>query len=231
MKKTVMFCLVLSTVLLAACQQTKKATAQSSKSAESSIAVTKESSSKASSESSTTNSTTSSSTSSTTTNSTSSTDTSSSTATETTTVSNLLWSADKSNQLASFMASWGQTMGQSYQAYGPGNNVNLYGLQLPDGVLNHMNGWQATVANTPISLTWSENGEVPSGYGLVAVYSDTQTQSGQKTRHVYFFTIEGGTPKVLVTSQNQGNPNNYLELRETDNQELKNGFSQIVTGQ
>lgn len=223
MKKTVMFCLVLSTVLLAACQQTKKATAQSSKAAESSIAVTKESSSKASSKSSTTSSTT--------TNSTSSTDTSSSTATETTTVSNLLWSADKSNQLASLMASWGQTMGQSYQAYGPGNNVNLYGLQLPDGVLNHMNGWQATVANTPISLTWSENGEVPSGYGLVAVYSDAQTQSGQKTRHVYFFTIEGGTPKVLVTSQNQGNPNNYLELRGTDNQELKNGFSQIVTGQ
>ncbi|WP_240672954.1 DUF4767 domain-containing protein [Enterococcus durans] len=35
----------------------------------------------------------------------------------------------------------------------------------------------------------------------------------------------------MVTSQNQGNPNNYLELRETDNQELKNGFSQIVTGQ
>lgn len=223
MKKTVMFCLVLSTVLLAACQQTKKATAQSSKAAESSIAVTKESSSKASSKSSTISSTT--------TNSTSSPDTSSSTATETTTVSNLLWSADKSNQLASFMASWGQTMGQNYQAYGPGNNVNLYGLQLPDGVLNHMNGWQATVANTPISLTWSENGEVPSGYGLVAVYSDAQTQSGQKTRHVYFFTIEGGTPKVLVTSQNQGNPNNYLELRETDNQELKNGFSQIVTGQ
>lgn len=215
MKKTVMFCLVLSTVLLAACQQTKKATAQSSKAAESSIAVTKESSSKASTTSSTT----------------SSTDTSSSTATETTTVSNLLWSAYKSNQLASLMASWGQTMGQSYQAYGPGNNINLYGLQLPDGVLNHMNGWQATVANTPISLTWSENGEVPSGYGLVAVYSDAQTQSGQKTRHVYFFTIEGGTPKVLVTSQNQGNPNNYLELRETDNQELKNGFSQIVTGQ
>lgn len=223
MKKTMVFCLVLSTVLLAACQQTKKATAQSSKAAESSIAVTKESSSKASSKSSTTSSTT--------TNSTSSTDTSSSTATETTTVSNLLWSADKSNQLASFMASWGQTMGQNYQAYGPGNNVNLYGLQLPDGVLNHMNGWQATVANTPISLTWSENGEVPSGYGLVAVYSDAQTQSGQKTRHVYFFTIEGGTSKVLVTSQNQGNPNNYLELRETDNQELKNGFSQIVTGQ
>ena len=223
MKKTMVFCLVLSTVLLAACQQTKKATAQSSKAAESSIAVTKESSSKASSKSSTTSSTT--------TNSTSSTDTSSSTATETTTVSNLLWSADKSNQLASLMASWGQTMGQSYQAYGPGNNVNLYGLQLPDGVLNHMNGWQATVANTPISLTWSENGEVPSGYGLVAVYSDAQTQSGQKTRHVYFFTIEGGTPKVLVTSQNQGNPNNYLELRKTDNQELKNGFSQIVTGQ
>lgn len=222
MKKMVMFCLVLSTVLLAACQQTKKATAQSSKVAESNIAVTKESSSKTSSENSTTSSTT--------TNSTSSTDTSSSTATETPTVSTVLWSADKSNQLASFMASWGQTMGQTYQAYGPGNNVDLYGLQLPDGVLNHMNGWQATVANTPISLTWSENGEVSSGYGLVAVYSDAQTQSGQKIRHVYFFTIEGGTPKVLVTSQNQGNPNNYLELRETDNQELKNGFSQIVTG-
>ncbi len=235
MKKTMIVCLIVSAMILAACQQTKKSASESSKVSESTTTAIKETSttSKVSAESTSTSSSTTSMTSEATSSTQNSAETSTSSsaqATESTTVANLLWSTDKANQLASFMASWGQTMGQSYQAYSPGNNVSLYGLPLPDAVLNHTNGWQATVANAPISLSWTENGEVPSGYGLVAVYSDAQTQSGQKPIHVYFFTIEKGTPKVLVTSQNQGNADNYLELRETENQELKNGFSQIVAG-
>lgn len=142
-------------------------------------------------------------------------------------VVNILWSEAKAQQLNTFMASWGQTMKQSYKEYGPGNNVNLYGLQLPDTVLANTNGWQATVNNVPITLTWSENGEANAGYALVAVYSDVETQASL-AKHVYFFTIDAGVPKVLVTSQNQGNPDNYLYFKETENQQLKDGFTEIV---
>ncbi|MFB8539478.1 DUF4767 domain-containing protein [Enterococcus thailandicus] len=142
-------------------------------------------------------------------------------------VVNILWNEAKAQQLNTFMASWGQTMKQSYKEYGPGNNVNLYGLQLPDTVLANTNGWQATVNNVPITLTWSENGEANAGYALVAVYSDVETQASL-AKHVYFFTIDEGVPKVLVTSQNQGNPDNYLYFKETENQQLKDGFTEIV---
>lgn len=142
-------------------------------------------------------------------------------------VVNILWNEAKAQQLNTFMASWGQTMKQSYKEYGPGNNVNLYGLQLPDTVLANTNGWQATVNNVPITLTWSENGEANAGYALVAVYSDVETQASL-AKHVYFFTIDAGVPKVLVTSQNQGNPDNYLYFKETENQQLKDGFTEIV---
>lgn len=33
---------------------------------------------------------------------------------------------------------------------------------------------------------------------------------------------------MLITSQNQGNPNNYLYFKETENKELRDGFSNIV---
>lgn len=33
---------------------------------------------------------------------------------------------------------------------------------------------------------------------------------------------------MLITSQNQGNPNNYLYFKETENKELRDGFINIV---
>lgn len=141
-------------------------------------------------------------------------------------VDEMLWDADKDKKLNDFMNTWGQTMNQTYKQYNPNNNVDLYGLQLPDSVLNN-NKWQAVIGNTPIVLNWSKSGEEESGYSLVAVYSDAETRD-HLSKHVYFFTINSGVPKVLVTSQNQGNPNNYLYFKETENKELRDGFGNIV---
>jgi hypothetical protein len=141
-------------------------------------------------------------------------------------VDEMLWDADKDKKLNDFMNTWGQTMNQTYKQYIPNNNVDLYGLKLPDSVLNN-NKWQAVIGNTPIVLNWSENGEEESGYSLVAVYSDAEAQ-GYLSKHVYFFTINSGVPKVLITSQNQGNPNNYLYFKEIENKELRDGFTNIV---
>jgi hypothetical protein len=138
-----------------------------------------------------------------------------------------LWNAEKAQQLNSFMQTWGTTMGQIYKEYTPGNNVSLYGLPLPDGILNGTSGWQAVIDGTPIELYWSESGRGTSGYALVSVYSDAESQP-YLVQHVYFFTLSNGQPTVLVTSQNQGNEQNYLYFKETENTALKAGFAEIV---
>lgn len=139
-----------------------------------------------------------------------------------------LWNPEKARGLNSFVIEWGKTMKQTYREYTPNNNVDLYGLQLPDRVLTNGDGWQAVVDDVPIKLVWSEDGQ-SEGYGLVAVFSDADTQPYLE-KHVYFFTIVSGEPRVLVTSQNQGNEHNYLYFKETDNKELKEGFSELVGG-
>lgn len=138
-----------------------------------------------------------------------------------------LWNETKASQLRSFMEDWGAEMEQTYQAYSPGNNVDLYGLALPDGVLSGSDKWQAVIDDTPIDIAWSDTGESSEAYNLVAVYSDAETQD-YLDKHVYFFTIHNGSPLVLVTSQNQGNENDYLYFTETENAKLKEGFKQII---
>lgn len=139
------------------------------------------------------------------------------------------WNAQKAQELATFMTSWGTTMQQAYQAYTPGNNVDFYGTQLPDSALKNGNGgFRAALNNTPITLKWSENGTAASGeYAVVATYSDANTQPEFK-KHFYFFTIKDGQPYVLITMQNQGNAENYLYVSETENTDLRNGFANIV---
>ncbi|MGY3749617.1 DUF4767 domain-containing protein [Vagococcus acidifermentans] len=141
-----------------------------------------------------------------------------------------LWDANKSQKLATFMADWGQRMDQSYKQYSPTNNVDLYGLMLPAAVLGNGGDWQAAIGDNPIQLQWSETGATDSGYALVAVYSDAESQPYLK-QHVYFFTLRSdGTPSVLVTMQNQGNEFNYLYFNESENAELVKGFADIVAG-
>lgn len=139
-----------------------------------------------------------------------------------------LWNPEKARELNSFVIEWGKTMKQTYREYTSNNNVDLYGLQLPDRVLTNGDGWQAVVDDVPIKLTWSEDGQ-GDAYALVAVFSDADTQPYLE-KHVYFFTVVSGKPRVLVTMQNQGNEHNYLYFKETDNKELKEGFSGLVGG-
>lgn len=142
----------------------------------------------------------------------------------------ILWNPEKARELNQFVIEWGKTMKQTYREYTPEQNVDLYGLQLPRTVLTGKDGWQAVVNENPIELAWSEDGQTSGDeYALVAVFSDADTQP-EFGKHVYFFTIVSGEPKVLFTSQNQGNPNNYLYFKETDNKELKGGFSELVGG-
>lgn len=51
-------------------------------------------------------------------------------------VEQTLWNADKSAQLEAFMTTWGQTMGQQYKSYTNQMSVDLYGLKVPQAILN-----------------------------------------------------------------------------------------------
>ncbi len=125
------------------------------------------------------------------------------------------------------MATWGQTMGQQYKSYTNQMSVDLYGLKVPQVILN--GEWKMAIGGVPVSAEWSESGTGQADYQITAVYSDAETEPYLK-KNVYLFGFQQNQPKVLVTQQNQGNPDNYLYFNETANNELKNGFNQIVYG-
>lgn len=143
-------------------------------------------------------------------------------------VKNTLWDSEKSTQLATFVPQWGKTLGQEYKSYNPQNNVSLYGTPLPSAVID--GNWKMAINEAPVTVQWSEDGTGHADFNLIAVYSDVETGEylGQ---HVYFFGFQNGQPKVYLTQQNQGNENNYLYFNETQNQQLKQGFIDIVNGQ
>ena len=138
-----------------------------------------------------------------------------------------IWNTGKNQQLSEFMDSWGREMNQTYAQYSPTHNLNLYGLALPFSVLENHSVWKAAIDNNPINLVWSETGEDMGDYLLVAVYSDVADPKAS-LHHVYFFVLKDGCPLVLYTAQNQGNENNYLYLKETANNELRNAFTRII---
>lgn len=139
-----------------------------------------------------------------------------------------LWDTNKASQLETFVTQWGKTLGQEYKSYNLQNNVSLYGTPLPQAVIN--GDWKMAINEAPVTVQWSEDGTGHADFNLVAVYSDVETGEylGQ---HVYFCGFQNGQPKVYLTQQNQGNENNYLYFNETQNQQLKQGFSDIVNGQ
>lgn len=139
-----------------------------------------------------------------------------------------LWDTNKASQLETFVTQWGKTLGQEYKSYNPQNNVSLYGTPLPQAVIN--GNWKMAINEAPVTVQWSEDGTGNAGFNLVAVYSDVETGEylGQ---HVYFFGFQNEQPKVYLTQQNQGNDKNYMYFNETQNQQLKQGFIDIVNGQ
>ena len=139
-----------------------------------------------------------------------------------------LWDTNKASQLETFVPQWGKTLGQEYKSYNPQNNVSLYGTPLPQAVIN--GNWKMAINEAPVTVQWSEDGTGQADFNLVAVYSDVETGEylGQ---HVYFFGFQNGQPKVYLTQQNQGNDKNYMYFNETQNQQLKQGFIDIVNGQ
>lgn len=146
-------------------------------------------------------------------------------------VSNTIWDARKTGELQAFMKNWESVMGQSYNEYRPSNNVNYYGMQLPDDVLGASKRSPMAVNDTIVSAEWSDSGESASEYSIVSVYSDAQTTPNPSAgRHIYFFGFRGNQPVVLVSMQNQGMPDKALHFNLTENEALNSGFQTIAAG-
>ena len=139
-----------------------------------------------------------------------------------------LWTPQKGEQLSFFMADWGQTMNQIYESYQPSNNVNYYGVMLPEALWDGK--MHLAVDESQVSSRWSDTGLGEEEYQIVALYSDSDTQD-YVSKHVYLFAYHRGEPVVLMTQQNQGNHENNLYFKETQNQTLKEGFRSIAKGE
>lgn len=135
-----------------------------------------------------------------------------------------LWNDDKKQQLQNFMVSWGQSMGQTYRAYQPGDNVDYYGIKVPDQLLTNM---QMIIDQKAVNHHWWQEKGKADSYQIVAVYSDIKTPPQQEA-HLYVFTIKDEIPEVFIAKNSGENNQNALTFAPTQNQELKAGFIKIV---
>lgn len=132
------------------------------------------------------------------------------------------WNASKQQKLREFMASWGQGMGQTYEEYTPENPGTFHGAGLPLYTVDHF-----AVGEGLVPAQWSTDGRTPNIHNIVACYKQSTDEA--LFPHLYFFAIVDGTPVVYHTQQNQGGmPYDGIYFTITENDNLLNGFSQIV---
>lgn len=127
----------------------------------------------------------------------------------------VLWNSDKDKALARFMVDWGNSMNQpgykdltaTERGFVDENRVKLNDVQ-------------------DVTTEFSKDGTGNSDYQVLAIYRYAYMSN---LMHTYYFTIRAdGTPIVLYSAQNQGQPDNKFYMKETANEDLKAGFAQIV---
>ena len=137
------------------------------------------------------------------------------------------WTAEKDRRLANYVINdWGPRLGQQYKQYDPAHNVTTVSKVFPQMALD---GSQRLLvdASQEIYMAWSVDGSnEPGKYGLVAVLSDADTQPYWE-KHTYFFLIQNGEPRVLLSQQVRVEENKAF-LVETKNTELRDYFYALV---
>ncbi|MFC3927475.1 DUF4767 domain-containing protein [Streptococcus caprae] len=131
------------------------------------------------------------------------------------------WNAEKSAQLAHFMIEWGNSMGQpDYRKVEDGGNLF----------------WNGSFKNK-IDASYSETGLSTSEYTIVATYVYSRDIN---LVHRYHFALrQDGTPIIFYSENNRMFPPNgassdyteyfnYNVSKETENTDLKDGFSRIL---
>lgn len=135
-----------------------------------------------------------------------------------------MWSNEKTQALAEFMATWGNSMNQNYTSYQPGATGSMYGPSFPLEVIDILgvNG-----AYTP--AFWSYDGISNGDYAIVASYADYEdVEQLERFPNYYLFAIVNDQPVVLHSQQRQGYPDGLIHFYPTENAELQAGFESIV---
>ena len=145
-------------------------------------------------------------------------------------VGQVQWDADKSAQLAEFMANWGEGMGQTYQSFTPDSPGDMYGVAFPTDVIPVLG-----VNETQVLANWSPTGEATQAgdYVIVAAYNDAAhffetNPTAPSGANFYLFALLDGQAVVLNSQQNQGMPDGFIHFAPTENMELQAGFESIA---
>ena len=142
-----------------------------------------------------------------------------------------LWNSDKAAKLASYMVEFGHKMNQeSYRRLTPNGSDDFYGA-MSFAKNNRITVGEKTEQNAPmtnqqkVDVAFSDNGTGTADYLIV----DSYGYSGS-AMILYHFTIHNGQPLVLVSLQNQGNPENMYYMYPTNNKDIQEAFANIVNG-
>ena len=142
-----------------------------------------------------------------------------------------LWNSDKAAKLESYMVEFGHKMNQeSYKRLTPNGSDDFYGA-MSFAKNNRITVGEKTEQNAPmtnqqkVDVAFSDDGTGTADYLIV----DSYGYSGS-AMILYHFTIHNGQPVVLVSLQNQGNPENMNYMYPTNNKDIQEAFANIVNG-
>lgn len=142
-----------------------------------------------------------------------------------------LWNSDKAAKLASYMVEFGHKMNQeSYRRLTPNGSDDFYGA-MSFAKNNRITVGEKTEQNAPmtnqqkVDVAFSDDGTGTADYIIV----DSYGYAGS-AMILYHFTIHNGQPVVLVSLQNQGNPENMYYMYPTNNKDIQETFANIVNG-
>ena len=140
-----------------------------------------------------------------------------------------LWNSDKAAKLASYMVEFGHKMNQeSYKRLTPNGSDDFYGA-MSFAKNNRITVGEKTEQNAPmtnqqkVDVAFSDDGTGTADYIIV----DSYGYAGS-AMILYHFTIHKGQPVVLVSMQNQGNPENMYYMYPTNNKDIQEAFANIV---
>lgn len=131
------------------------------------------------------------------------------------------WSPAKTEQLKSMMASWEETMGQSYETFSLDTEQLLDGA--PAGLFYF---WNISLDGEIVEVTKSITGN-EGAVNIVAYYCEKRPIRYDNPIR-YLFVIKDGVANVYVSLQSQGNAENIYWWETTKNTDLKNRFIQLV---
>lgn len=140
-----------------------------------------------------------------------------------------LWNSDKAAKLASYMVEFGHKMNQeSYRRLTPNGSDDFFGA-MSFAKNNRIIVGEKTEQSAPmtnqqkVDVAFSEDGTGTADYFIV----DSYGYSGS-AMILYHFTIHKSQPVVLVSMQNQGNPENMYYMYPTNNKDIQEAFANIV---